>query len=102
MNCRGIAFVETLLTLAIILVITGSLIPLSYQLKSTLYNQKLELYASETALEAAKQIKAQLRFSGVKTIEKNEYQWTYDGEQICVQFQNLSGEQVKCINRNGE
>ena len=102
MNCKGIAFVETLLTLAIILVITGSLIPLSYQLKTTLYNQKLELHASEAALDAARQIKAQSKHTGAQTIEQNEYQWTYDGEHICVQYQNLSGEQVKCINRNGD
>ena len=76
MNCKGIAFVETLLTVAIILVITGSLIPLSYQLKSTLYNQKLELHASEAALDAAKLIKAQSKHFGAQTIEQNEYQWT--------------------------
>ncbi|MFC7684727.1 hypothetical protein [Ureibacillus sp. GCM10028918] len=100
MNSKGIAFVETLLTVVIVLVITGSLIPLTYQLKTTLYNQKLELHASETALEAAKLIKSQTVFSGTKSIDQNEYQWTYDGEQICVQFNNLSGERVKCINRN--
>ncbi|MCM3389931.1 hypothetical protein M3649_17575 [Ureibacillus chungkukjangi] len=102
MNCKGIAFVETLLTVAIILIIAGSLIPLSYQLKSSLYNQKLELHASETALDAAKQIKAQSKIAGSKTIELKEFHWTYDGEQICVQFENLSGEQVKCINRTGD
>lgn len=101
MNTRGIAFVETLLTLVIVLIITGSLVPLTYQLKATLHNQKLELHASEAALEAAKIINASSLFSGTFSIEQNEYDWTYDGEEICVQFQNLSGERVKCINGNG-
>ncbi|QCR32843.1 hypothetical protein [Lysinibacillus sp. SGAir0095] len=102
MNCRGIAFVETLLSVAIVLIITSSLLPLSYRLKTTLYNEKVELHASETALEAVKLIRESLTLTGTKTIEGNDYQWKFDGDQICVQFKNLSGEQVKCINRNGE
>ncbi|MDN4493316.1 hypothetical protein [Ureibacillus aquaedulcis] len=102
MNSKGIAFVETLLTVVIVLIISGSLIPLTYQLKTTLHNEKVELHASQTALEAAKLIKSRSLSSGTKSIEHNEYQWRYDGEQICVQFNNLSGEQVKCINQNGE
>lgn len=93
---------ETLLTVVIVLIITGSLVPLTYKLKATLYNQKLELHASETAFEAAKLIQSKYVFSGTNSIEQNEYHWTYDGEQICVQFNNLSGERVKCINSNGE
>ena len=101
LNCKGVAFVETLLTVAIILIISGALLPLSYHLKSTLYNEKLELYASETALEAAKLIMVQTLHSGSKTIERNEFQWMYEGNEICVRYQNLDGEQVKCINQNG-
>lgn len=96
------AFVETLLTVVIVLMITGSLVPFTYQLKATLYNEKLELYASETALVAAKQVKSQFATSGTNSIEQHEYQWTYDGEQICVQYNDLSGDRVKCINQNGE
>ncbi len=102
MNTRGIAFVETLLTVVIVLIITGSLVPLSYQMRTTLQNEKLELHASETALEAAKMIKAQAINSGIVSIDQNEYHWSFDGEAICVQFHNLNGEQVKCINREIE
>ncbi|WP_052130292.1 hypothetical protein [Ureibacillus sinduriensis] len=92
---------ETLLTVVIVLVITGTLVPLTYQMKAALYNKKLELYASETALEAAKLVKSQIAFSGINSIEQNDYQWTYDGVQICVQFNNLNGERMKCISQNG-
>lgn len=102
MNNKGVALVETLLTVVIVLVITGSLIPITYQLKATLYNKKLELHASETALEAAKLVKSRLAISGTNSIDQNDYQWTFDGMQICVQFNNLSGERVKCISQNGE
>jgi len=99
LNTKGIAFVETLLSVVIVIVITGSLIPLTYQLKANMHNQRLELHASETALEAAKMIKDQSLFSGTIAIEQNEYHWVYDGKTICVKFKNLNGEQLKCINR---
>ncbi|HWK23997.1 MAG TPA: hypothetical protein VNS08_13275 [Ureibacillus sp.] len=101
MNTKGIALVETLLTVAIVFMISGTLIPFTYQLKSSMYNQKLELHASETALEAAKMIKTQSIYSGLLSIEDHDYQWNYDGYQICVQYHDLNGERVKCISRDG-
>ena len=101
MNTKGIAFAETLLTIVIVMIITGSLAPLTYHLKATLHTQKLQLHASETALEAAKMIKAHAISSGTNSIEQKEYHWTYDGEEICVRYNTENGEQVKCINRNG-
>lgn len=101
-NNKGISFIETLLSISILFVITGSLIPLSYQLKSTLYNKKLELHASETALEAAKRIRYQNESIGVKIIDNVEYVWHFDGQQICIEFTNLNGERKKCINQDDE
>ncbi|RHW38495.1 hypothetical protein D1B33_06345 [Lysinibacillus yapensis] len=91
---------ETLLSVVIILMLTGSLIPLTNHLKSSLYNQKTELHASETALQAAKMIKTLSIAGGMILIEQNQYEWTYDGEQICVGFNNTLGAQRKCITRN--
>lgn len=102
MNSKGTSFVETLLSISILFVITGSLIPLSYNMKSTLYNKKLELYASETAYEAAKMIHNGYKSNGVKVIDNVEFNWFYDGRQICIEFTNLNGERKKCINQLGE
>lgn len=102
LNCKGITLVESLLTIAIILMITGTLIPLSYQMYSTLINKKMELHASITAYEAAKKILNEGSNSGVMNIESNVYRWNYEDSKICVHFTNLHGERTKCINEIGE
>lgn len=102
MNTKGNSFVETLLTILIIFTVAGSLIPLSYHMKTTLYKQKLELHASETALLAAKLMKNQSIRNGYNVIENVEYYWTYDNQKICVEYNNLTGVSMKCINQNGE
>ena len=101
MNNKGISVIESLLTVVILFTICGTLIPLSYHMKSTLYNQKLELHASETALEAAKRISVERVSKGTNRIEKVDYNWSYDGTQLCVQFTNLNGTREKCINPKG-
>ncbi len=102
LNSKGISFVETLLSIFVLFIITGSLIPLSYQMKNTLYNKKLELHASETAYEAAKMIKKHNEWTGVNVIENVKYDWDFDGKQICIKFNNLNGERKKCINQEGQ
>ncbi|MFP3918759.1 hypothetical protein U5N28_13235 [Lysinibacillus telephonicus] len=102
MNSKGISFVETLLSISILFIIAGLLIPLSHNMKSLLYNKKLELHASETAYEAAKIIHNDYKTSGVNVIDDVEYYWFYDGRKICIEFKNLSGERKKCINQQGE
>ncbi|SOC27375.1 hypothetical protein SAMN05880501_12211 [Ureibacillus xyleni] len=101
-NSKGVTFIESLLTIAIVFIITGTLVPLSYQMYSTLSNNKMELHASITAYEAAKKILYEGSYSGVMNIENNAYQWRYEATKICVEFTNLLGERTKCINQFGE
>ena len=98
MNNKGVSFIESLLTVVIIFTICGTLIPVSSHMKSTLYNKKLELHASETALEAAKQIRVENVSKGTHRIDHVDYFWSYDGVQLCVEFENLNGARIKCVN----
>lgn len=98
----GFSFVESLLTIVIIFTIVGTLIPVSYQLKSTLYNKLLELHASQIAFEAAKMVLNNRTSSGTKTVDQVEYYWDFDGTKICVEFNNLDEVRNKCINQEGE
>ncbi|MFJ8236983.1 hypothetical protein ACIQ34_14845 [Ureibacillus sp. NPDC094379] len=98
LNDKGISLVETLLTLVILLTVFCSLIPLSYQMLSTLNNEKLELHASEVGNQAAKMVINASIYSGSETIEGIKYDWKYDGTQICIQYINLDEEREKCIN----
>jgi len=98
LNDKGISLVETLLTLVILLTVFISLIPLSYQMLSTLNSEKLELHASEVGYQAAKIVLNATVFSGSETIEGVKYDWNYDGTQICIQYINLDEVREKCIN----
>lgn len=102
LNSEGISFAETLLTVVIVFILAGTLLPFSYHLKETLYNQQLELHASETALEIAKRLQTESLKSGVKTIDEIDYHWIYDGQKICVKYRNGDEEKQKCIGRQKE
>ena len=102
-NDRGFTLAETLLTVVILFTIASSLIPVSYRLKTTLYNKKLELYASEVAHEGIKQFLHTSVTSGVAQIDEVNFYWNYDGKSICVDYTNINQkEQRKCIDQNGE
>lgn len=101
LNEKGSSYLEALLTLSILLALT-SVLPIVNYLKHSLYNKTLELHASEVAYEALKIVQTKGEFVGKKQIENTEYVWEFDGETICVKFQNLDEERRKCINREGE
>lgn len=102
MNESGYSFVETILAMGILMILCMSLIPLTYTMKTNLTNKKLELIAAETAYEGLKQYQAIQQTEGSRTIEQVEYHWTFDGQQICVRFQNMRELRQKCIQDTGE
>ncbi|WP_052124111.1 hypothetical protein [Ureibacillus manganicus] len=101
MNNKGISFVETLLTVAIILVLTGFLIPLSSKLYESLFIKKLDLHVSEVAYNAAKQIKDKGINAGSVKIDDNNFQWSFDGQKLCVNYQLFKEVEMKCFTQNG-
>lgn len=100
-NEKGIAFAETLLTVAILFTIMSSLIPLVHRVNNTLYNQKLELHASEVAYDAAKKMVGSNVLNGSAVIEGIPYEWNFDGSAICIKFNNLHEVRNKCIDQEG-
>ena len=85
---QGVSLVETILAVVIVFLITASLIPFTYQLRTTLQNKKLEMHASEVALNGALQMQYYGSSSGQEMIEQTIYHWVYQSGTICVQFQN--------------
>lgn len=102
MNETGYSFVETIVSVVILMVLCTTILPLSYTMKTNLYNQKLEVIAAETAYEGLKHYRDLRQAEGVKTIEKVDYYWLFDGQAICVTFQNASEQRQKCILQTGE
>lgn len=101
MNAKGISFVETLLTVVIIMMLTGSLIPLSSKLHETLQVKKIELHVSQVAYSAAKQIVDLGRNAGSEIIDKINYHWMFDGQKLCVNFQLLNEVEKRCFTQKG-
>ncbi|MGE7948303.1 hypothetical protein [Lysinibacillus sp. NPDC093688] len=102
MNESGYSFVETILSVVIVMLICTTLIPVSYTMKTTLYNKKLEVIAAETAYEGLKHYRYLQQTEGTKIIENIEFKWFMNGQGICVSFQNTRELRKKCIQLPGE
>ncbi|KOP70476.1 hypothetical protein AMS59_19800 [Lysinibacillus sp. FJAT-14745] len=102
MNESGYSFVETILSVVIVMLLCTTLIPISYTMKTTLYNKKLEVIAAETAYEGLKHFRYLQQTEGTKTIEHVDFQWSIIGQGICVSFQNTQELRKKCIQLTGE
>lgn len=102
MNESGFSFVETILSVVIVMLLCMTLIPISYTMKTTLYNKKLEVIAAETAYEGLKQYRYLQQTEGTKTIENVNFRWFMDEQGICVSFQNTRELRKKCIQQTGE
>jgi len=102
MNETGYSFVETIVSVFIFMVLCSTLIPISYTMKTNLYNQKLEVAAAETAYEGLKQYLSLQQVEGVRTVDGVNYHWLFDGQRACVTFQNTKEQRHKCIQQTGE
>lgn len=101
MNESGMSLVETMCTLSIMMLLTGSLIPLHTQLNKTLLHQKLQLHASEVAFQGASQVAAGRATQGTLKVENVVYDWEWTNNRICVRFVSMKGVQLKCIDTQG-
>ncbi|XKO53989.1 hypothetical protein ACI2WT_14440 [Lysinibacillus fusiformis] len=97
MNESGYSFVESILAMGILMLLCGSLLPISYTMKTNLMNKKMEMIAAETAYEGMKLFQAVQQTEGTRIIEEVEYQWMFNGEEICVRFHNILKQRQKCI-----
>ncbi|WP_088006358.1 hypothetical protein [Indiicoccus explosivorum] len=75
-----------------VMLLSGSLLPLHQQIQSSVEMKKERLEAAETLYEAASMLRFGVtwgeRMSGGVT-----YRWKYDGS-LCVEYQSYSGKQV--------
>lgn len=102
MNESGYSFVETILSVVIIMLLCTTLLPVSYTMKTNLYNKKLEVIAAETAYEGLKRYRDLQQLEGMRTIEGVTYSWFFDEQKICVTFNNTRELRQKCIQLEGE
>lgn len=86
-----------MLSLLIIFMLFGTLLPLMQKMHGTLNDKEMRLTGYETLHEAAKRIQANGEISGVRTVNGTLYSWTY-GEQLCVEYGNYrSLPEIVCL-----
>ncbi|WP_146548328.1 hypothetical protein [Rummeliibacillus suwonensis] len=98
-NEEGHSLPETLLTLVIIILIFGTLLPFFYRLETSLYEKKLSLHAAEAALYAAGNIKKFKKYEGQITIDQVTYSWEGDDQTICIRYLGIQEEEL-CVNKD--
>ena len=98
MNEGGYSWPETILTLTIVIVIFGTLLPFSTFATSKLQLKKAAMYASETAFQGAIYFKAYGLLEGVRRIEEIDYKWSINGQVVCVSYEIIDKVYDKCVN----
>lgn len=97
MNERGIVILDSILVLAIMLVIGFSIIPAVTFLKTEVHYAKQLVHASEVAYNGASIVQFEQVVTGKYEIDSVIYDWHYDGNGICVKFVSVKGDETYCI-----
>lgn len=97
MNEQGVSFIETMLALSILFLITLTLLPFSYTLQQTLHERIFVYHASEVAYNGAQLVKNYGQTVGVQRIDYILYEWRFDGREICVSYTYLQKGYEQCI-----
>ncbi|MFC5603541.1 hypothetical protein [Sporosarcina koreensis] len=97
MNEKGYSWPESILSLVIITVIFGTLLPFYSHMSAHLEMKKLSMHAAESAYHGAIFYHAYGMLAGVNRIEKTVYNWSVESERICVTYHYIERELVKCI-----
>jgi len=96
-NEKGYSWPESILSLVILTVIFGTLLPLYSQMSTRLEMKKMGMYAAESAYHGAILYQAYGMMAGENQIDKTVYQWAVVSEGICVTYHFIEREFEKCI-----
>ncbi|WP_203246922.1 hypothetical protein [Sporosarcina beigongshangi] len=97
MNEGGYSWSEAILTLTIVMVIFGSLLPLATTMTSKLQMKKMQMYAAETALQGAIYFKAHGLTAGYRQVDEVDYHWSIEGQAVCVSYHMVEQPIRKCV-----
>ncbi len=96
-NEKGFSWPETILSLSILLLVATTLLPMTMQITYTLENKKRHYHASLVMHDAVKRYIDLGEFEGTTTIEDLIYQYNITSNGVCVIFEGVQKEEVKCI-----
>lgn len=83
---KGFSFIEALFAITLIFFIAAYLLPQFPKLEKAAFLQRLEMYASEVALNGAKLVRDYGITKGQFEIDQIMYDWHYNAGEICVTY----------------
>lgn len=96
-NEKGYSWPESILSLVIIIVIFGTLLPFYSTMSVRLENKKKEMHAAEAAYHGAILYHSYGLMSGTVSIEKTLFNWQVNKDSICVKYQFSGKDIIKCL-----
>ncbi|KXH87449.1 hypothetical protein [Sporosarcina sp. HYO08] len=97
MNEKGYSWPEAILTLGILVVIFGSLLPFASAMAVKLTDKKFAIYAAETALQATILWRLHGTIEGSRIMEGVQYDWAIVERGICVEYLAREKVERKCL-----
>ncbi len=82
---QGFSFVETILTVSILLIVFGTLLPLTNRMMVHLAEKRIELHVAITKNQAATALQNGM-ISGVVILDDVVYSWSWSHPKLCVQY----------------
>lgn len=81
----GFSLIETVLTLSILMLIFGTLLPISYQMMIKLSEEKQDVHvavvSNQAAIERSKGVS-----KGSRVIDQVNYEWEWQIRTLCIQY----------------
>ncbi|MCM3743343.1 hypothetical protein M3193_04260 [Sporosarcina luteola] len=96
-NEKGYSWPESILSLVILTVIFGTLLPMYSHVSSRLEVKKLGMHAAESAYHGAILYRSYGMVSGTNRVEKTLYNWSVESEGVCVTYHYIEREFSKCL-----
>ncbi|MEK5185575.1 type II secretion system protein [Solibacillus sp. FSL W7-1324] len=97
MSQEGLTLVETLLAVVILFFLSLTIIPLTFNMKQQIAIQKVQTHAAEAAFIGAMKYKRYGQTSGMQQIDDVQFQWHYDGRQVCVHYDLNNKNEELCV-----
>lgn len=80
------SFVETILAMSILFMLTVTIIPFTYQMQAKVQKQIASYYASEVAYNGTLLVRQYGVMQGTQRLNHISYEWYYDGQAICTKY----------------
>ena len=106
-NEKGYSWPESILSLVIVTVIFGTLLPLYSHMSERLEMKRLGMHAAESAYHGAILYNSYGMMAGANRIDGTIFNWSVENEGICVTYQFIEQEfrkvhqVMKCRNEAG-